>query len=103
MLSLLNLRFAPHFHPFPVEQLVPLKRYGNYPPESREKCTPEDDGGSDSDVPVRAGRGKETEGKLSPAVVKLKHSVVDEGPSSLKIVVEVCVCVCVCVLSHQFW
>lgn len=79
----------------PASPLVPLKRYGNYPPENREKCTSshddhDDDRRSETDVPVRAERGKEQEGVLPSEVVKLNHSVVDEGPSSLKITVEVC-------------
>eukprot|EP00752_Nemacystus_decipiens_P002789 g2605.t1 len=69
-------------------RLVPLKRYGNYPPEDRELRTHDDDSESEIDVPKREGRGKETEGVLPPAALELKYSVVDEGPSSLKIVVE---------------
>eukprot|EP00903_Cladosiphon_okamuranus_P010655 g10074.t2 len=67
--------------------LVPLKRYGSYPPDKRETCNPDEDGQSERDVPVQAGR-EEKEGLLPPAVVELKHSVVDEGPGSLKIILE---------------
>lgn len=75
----------------PASPLEPLKHYGNYPPQNREKCTHDDgdDGESESDVPVGEERRKEKEGLLPPGAVKLKHSVADEGPSSLKIVVEV--------------
>lgn len=99
VLALLNVRLPliPAIVSIPASVLAPLKRYGNYPPEEREKGDHDhDDGGSESDVPVRAGRRKEQEkdkdkeGLLPPAVVKLKYSVVDEGPSSLKIIVEVC-------------
>lgn len=80
--------FIPTIISIPASPLVPLKRYGNYPPENREKVS-QDDGKSDSDVPVGSERGKDEEELLPPAVVKLEHLVVDEGPDSLKIIVEV--------------
>lgn len=76
--------------PTAASSLVPLKRYGNYPPENQDKCGHPDDGQSESDMPVGAVRGKEKEGLLPPVVVKLKHSsVVDEGSGTLKIILEV--------------
>jgi len=58
-----------------VSQLVPLQRYGNYPPKNAA------DGESDSDIPA----GEEA---VPPLAMKLKHSFEEES-GNLKIVVEV--------------
>lgn len=61
--------------------MVPLKRYGNYPPANAAE-----DGESESDIPAGAQRGEDA--VLPLAKLKLKHSFEEES-GNLNIVVEV--------------
>ena len=73
--------------------MVPLKRYGNYPPDDASGADAarsrnhDDEEESDSDVPAGAQRGKEA---LLPLDVKLKFSLEENKASgNLNIIVEV--------------
>lgn len=78
--------------------MVPLKKYGNYPPE---KVTSNDGDGAtdiDRDVPAPGARG----GVEGPTKVDLKYNfsrTSDGGSDTLEMTVQVCCCCCCFIFS----